>query len=107
MVLRSKSVGEQDAAGHQGAFCQGEAPSASAEGASSHIQAARLPRRGGPRGRVRPPPGPFLASGTGRRRQPPRPASRGVTGPWERAVTRCVARLTAVYMRRLHRGESR
>ena len=27
-----------------------------------------------------------------------------MTGPWERAVTRCVARLTAVYMRRLHRS---
>ena len=83
----------------------GEAPSASAEGAFSRIQAARALRRG-PRGRVRPP-GPFLAWGTGRRRQPPRPASRGVTAPWERAVTRCMARLTAVYMRRLHRGESR
>ena len=83
----------------------GEAPSARAEGASSRIQAARVPRRGA-RGRVRPP-GPFLAWGTGRRRQPPRPVSRGVTAPWERAVTRCVARLTAVYMRRLHRGESR
>ena len=26
MVLRRKSVGEQDAAGHQGAFCQGRPP---------------------------------------------------------------------------------
>ena len=82
----------------------GEAPSARAEGAFPHIQAARVPRRGA---EGAPPPGPFLAWGTGRRRQPPRPASRGVTAPWERAVTRCVARLTAVYMRRLHRGESR
>ena len=83
----------------------GEAPSARAEGAFSHIRAARVPRRG-PRGRVRPP-GPPFCMGAGRRRQPPRPVSRGVTAPWERAVTRCVARLTAVYMRRLHRGESR
>ena len=83
-----------------------EAPSASAEGASSHIQAARVLRRG-PRGGACVPLGPFLAWGTGRRRQPPRPACRGVTAPWERAVTRCMARLTAVYMRRLHRGESR
>lgn len=83
----------------------GEAPSARAEGAFSRIQAARVPRRGAEGARA--PPGPFLVWGTGRRRQPPRPASRGVTAPWERAVTRCVARLTAVYMRRLHRGESR
>ena len=105
MVLRSKSVGEQDAAGHQGAFCQGRPPPRERRGPS---RVSRRPacRAGGAGGRVRPP-GPFLASGTGRRRQPPSPASRGVTAPWERAVTRCVARLTAVYMRRLHRGESR
>ena len=84
----------------------GEAPSARAEGAFSHIQAARVPRRGA-EGAHASPPAPFLAWGAGRRRQPPRPASRGVTAPWERAVTRCVARLTAVYMRRLHRRESR
>lgn len=84
----------------------GEAPSASAEGASSRIQAARVPRRGAEGGACVPP-APYLLWGTGRRRQPPSPASRGVTAPWERAVTRCVARLTAVYMRRLHRGESR
>ena len=105
MVLRSESVGEQDAAGHQGAFCQGRPPRESGGGLLAYPGGPRA-AQGGPRGRVRPP-GPFLAWGTGRRRQPPRPASRGVTAPWERAVTRCVARLTAVYMRRLHRGESR
>lgn len=56
MVLRSESVGEQDAAGHQGAFCQGEAPSARAEGASSRIQAARVPRRGAAGARASPRP---------------------------------------------------
>ena len=55
MVLRSKSVGEQDAAGHQGAFCQGRPPPRARRGP---FRVSRRPacRAGGPRGRVRPPP---------------------------------------------------
>lgn len=61
MVLRRKSVGEQDAAGHQGAFCQGRPPPRERRGPS---RVSRRPacRAGGARGRVRPP-GPFLAWG--------------------------------------------
>lgn len=55
MVLRSKSVGEQDAAGHQGAFCQGRPPPRERRGPP---RVSRRPacRAGGGRGRVRPRP---------------------------------------------------
>ena len=54
MVLRSKSVGEQDAAGHQGAFCQGRPPPRERRGPP---RVSRRPacRAEGGRGRVRPP----------------------------------------------------
>ena len=102
MVLRSQSVGEQDAAGHQGAFCQGRPPPRERRGPLLVYTGVAPCIEWGPRGPCRPL-GPHRHAGDGRG-QPPRPGRRGVTGPWERAVTRCVARLTAVYMRRLHRS---
>ncbi len=61
IVLRSKSVGEQDAAGHQGAFCQGRPPQRERRG-PPRISRRPACRAGGPRGRVRPP-GPLSGIG--------------------------------------------
>ena len=103
MVLRSSPWESRTPPATKGHFARGGPLRESGGGLLLYGAVPQMER--GPSGPRRPL-GPLLRRGNDRG-QPLRPERRGVTGPWERAVTRCVARLTAVYMRRLHRGESR
>lgn len=56
MVLRSKSVGEQDAAGHQGAFCQGGPLRERGGGLFAYVGGPRAALRGAEGARASPRP---------------------------------------------------